>query len=372
MPSTTTPSTLAGEVIVFSGKLSSIERREAQHAVVRLGARVADEVTDQTTILVLGSAPNGGEDAGTGQERAQAVSAASARRIRIITESDFCRLAGVLTPDRLRQQFYAVKDIRGMYPVIRDDHLRYLEKLALVQPVARVRGDRYYSFADLSAIKQVAQGLEQGQRLRQVLRALEAARKGQLAFDFDLRSHATPARVVELDRSRGVAVPSRTPEMPPPAADPQARLAARYFLEGASLDGEDQKRDEAAAAYRKALVVDPELVPALVNLANTHYASDRLIEAQALYERAIRLEPDCFEAYFNLGNIHHDVGRYEDALACYEEAVALNPSYADAHFYLAVTLEKTGRSQEARPHWRSYQQLAPDGEWVELAKEFSE
>ena len=50
----------------------------------------------------------------------------------------------------------------------------------------------------------------------------------------------------------------------------------------------------------------------------------------------------------------------------------LNPRYADTHFYLAVTLEKIGRSQEARPHWQTYQDLAPDGEWVELAKEFSE
>jgi len=45
---------------------------------------------------------------------------------------------------------------------------------------------------------------------------------------------------------------------------------------------------------------------------------------------------------------------------------------ADAHFYLAVTFEKMGLSQDARPHWRAYQQLAPQGEWVELAKEFSE
>ena len=73
--------------------------------------------------------------------------------------------------------------------------------------------------------------------------------------------------------------------------------------------------EEAAAAYRKALVIDPDLVPAIVNLANIHYARDELIEAQALYERAIGLDPDCFEAHFNLGNIHHDLGRYEDALA---------------------------------------------------------
>ena len=95
-------------------------------------------------------------------------------------------------------------------------------------------------------------------------------------------------------------------------------------------------------------------------------------EAQALYERAIGLESDFFEAHFNLGNIYHDLGRFAEAQGCYRDAVALNGSYADAHFYLAVTLEKTGHSPEAKPHWRAYQQLAPQGEWVELAREFSE
>jgi hypothetical protein len=31
-----------------------------------------------------------------------------------------------------------------------------------------------------------------------------------------------------------------------------------------------------------------------------------------------------------------------------------------------------GQSAEAKPHWKAYQRLAPTGEWVELAKEFSE
>ena len=97
---------------------------------------------------------------------------------------------------------------------------------------------------------------------------------------------------------------------------------------------------------------------------------DQHIEAMALYERALSLDPDCFEAHFNLGNVHHDLSRFEDALASYREAVSLNPSYPEAHFYLAVTLEKMGRSPEARPHWRLYRELAPQGEWVELAKEF--
>src|SRR5205823_12186092 len=60
--------------------------------------------------------------------------------------------------------------------------------------------------------------------------------------------------------------------------------------------------------------------------------------------------------------IYHDLGRFPEAASCYRTAIDLNPQYADAHFYLAITLEKTGHSLEAKPHWRTYQQLSPDGE----------
>ena len=110
----------------------------------------------------------------------------------------------------------------------------------------------------------------------------------------------------------------------------------------------------------------------LPSLEATIEGIETIAEAQALYERAITLEPDVFEAHFNLGNIFHDLGRYTEAQVCYRDALKLNPTYAEAHFYLAVTLEKSGQSRDARPHWRAYQQLAPKGEWVDLAKEFSD
>jgi tetratricopeptide (TPR) repeat protein len=272
-----------------------------------------------------------------------------------------------------------VRDIRHLYPRITENHLRYLEKWGLIRPVPAAAGeDRVYSFADVATIKQLAQELEKTVPLKTALRALAAERAGQLALDFHA-SHSAPAKVVTLPpREPRRPAPDPRPGMAPagsvfPFSDPQAALAAKYFIEGSRLDdGEEKKMEDAAAAYRKALVIDPDLVPAIVNLANIHYARDELIEAQALYERAIGLDPDCFEAHFNLGNIHHDLGRYPDALVCYRDAVALNPGYPDAHFYLAVTLEKTGHSSEAKPHWRTYQELAPDGEWIELAREFSE
>jgi tetratricopeptide (TPR) repeat protein len=278
---------------------------------------------------------------------------------------------------------YTVRDLRSLYPAVTENHLRYLDKWGLVRAGAP-RGERVYSFADLLTIKQVAGELERGTPLRVILRSLLAERQGQLPLDFAtsaVASDAPRAKVVTLQARR---VTSLTPAAVYPGgatapagnafpfSDPQAALAAKYFIEGSRLDdGDPARMEEAAASYRKALVVDPDLVPAIVNLANLHYARDVMIEAQALYERAIALDRHCFEAHYNLGNINHDLGRFEHALACYRDAVALNPLYADAHFYLAVTLEKTGHSPEAKPHWKVYQELAPDGEWIELAREFS-
>jgi tetratricopeptide (TPR) repeat protein len=271
---------------------------------------------------------------------------------------------------------FGVRDIRNLYPRITENHLRYLEKWGLIR-AATARAGGEFSFTEVATIKQLAGELERNVPLKTALRTLTAEHQGQLELDFHA-SGTSPAKVVAL-QGRPARKTSDRPANPIaagnafPFSDPQAALAAKYFIEGSRLDdGDEGKLEEAAAAYRKALVIDPDLVPAIVNLANIHYARDELIEAQALYERAIGLDPDCFEAHFNLGNIHHDLGRYEDALVCYRDAVALNGTYPDAHFYLAVTLEKTGHSAEAKPHWRTYQELAPDGEWIELAREFSD
>ena len=276
--------------------------------------------------------------------------------------------AVVTTENERTTQHYGRRDIQAMYPALRLDHLRYLEKCGLIKPVIKNDSDSFFGFADLTALRQIAGELQQGAPFRAVVRNLQASRTGQLAFDF--RLDAQPARIIELK-----------PKVPPyslpfGANGPgpgELSEAEQYFLMGSLLDdGTLDRTDEAVKAYRRALDHDPDLVAALINLANIRYSRDELAEAQALYERAITLDPSYFEAHFNLGNIHHDHARYADAEASYRNALALNNSYPDAHFYLAVTLEKMGRSVDARTHWKTYERLAPEGEWVELAREFSD
>jgi tetratricopeptide (TPR) repeat protein len=298
--------------------------------------------------------------------RVEELNAQHSLAIQVLSEEQFCRLVGEPTPAELTRQLYATRDLLARYRGLREDHLRYLVKYGIVKPALRTNADTFFSFQDLAAIKLANEEVSQGVSFRSVLRTLLASRQGQLAFDF--RLDAAPAKIVTLQPR---------PPKPMPAGMVTLRRdtisAEEYFRAASDLDdGNEGTLEQAAGLYRKALECDPELVAALINLANIHYTHQETSEARALYERAIALESDFFEAHFNLGNIHHDLGEYDAARACYAEALDLNPYYADTHFYMAVTLEKMGLSREAGPHWRSYQQLAPQGEWVELAREFSE
>ena len=368
-----------GQVVVFTGKLVSVGRREARELIERLGGELADEVTSQTTMLIVGaaSADPGDSTRTEGLQTVELLKAAETNlqtpgKVRVLPEDEFCRLAG-LTPVEMLGRYHSVRQIRELYPRVREDHLRYLEKWNLVRSVVRTKNGRYYEFQDLRVIRQVSERLAGGVSFRAALRALVAARDGQLTLDFSQRmGEANPVKVVALTpRSDCENVASEPQSWQSSPA--KLSLAAKYFHEGASCDeGTEEDQSRALLAYRKALLLDPNLVPALVNLANIYYARDELVEAQALYERAMHLDTECFEVYFNLGNIHHDLGRYLDALENYRIAVGINRGYPDAHFYLAVTLEKIGHSAEAKAHWLAYRELAPEGEWVELAKEFSE
>jgi tetratricopeptide (TPR) repeat protein len=283
---------------------------------------------------------------------------------------------------------YGSRAIRDLYPGLREDRLRYLERWGVIHPVRVSGGERFYAFSDLAALRHASAELGKGVPFRTVVRDLralgqrqrETAQGAQLSFDFQPAREATPAKVIALGvrpaaRPDAPVVPDAPGRLTPSASDVAQRLAraAALFTEGAALDDGEPAHDEAVmAAYRQAAALDPAMTAALVNLANIHYARDRATEAEALYEKALTIDPGSFEAQYNLGNVLHDSGRFDAAARCYTGALTIEPGYADAHFYLAVTLEKLGRSPEAKAHWIAYRRLAPSGEWVELAREFSE
>ena len=96
-------------------------------------ARTADDVNAKTTMLVVGARDSVRRRRHSGRDRRTSArprqeQQAEARRgaeraarqrppIRILTEEEFCRLAGVPTPETLKQQYHALRDLLARYRV---------------------------------------------------------------------------------------------------------------------------------------------------------------------------------------------------------------------------------------------------------------
>ena len=154
---------LAGQQVALVGRLSLLTRRDTRSIVERLGGTFSTELTPRTTVVVLGA---------DGRDLPSHVR-------RVLSEAELCREAGLPDLETLRAHYYSARDLRGMYPVIREEHLRYLEKLGLIHSVAG-----RYSFTHLHVVKHAASELEGGASIGSVLRDLASADRGQLAFDF--------------------------------------------------------------------------------------------------------------------------------------------------------------------------------------------
>lgn len=148
------------------------------------------------------------------------------------------------------------------------------------------------------------------------------------------------------------------------------RRAAQLYALGCDLDEDPGRQADAAAAYERALALDPELANAWTNLGNVLYRAGDGREAEKMYRRAIELAPRQAEARYNLGYSMLERGLPDSAAACLREAVECDPGFADAWFNLAAALEACSRFRDALEAWKRYLDLRPgDGEWEARARE---
>jgi len=169
--------------------------------------------------------------------------------------------------------------------------------------------------------------------------------------------------------------------------------AAHHANLGAALLGQN-KRDEALAAYQRALALQPEYEEAhfsaaliLLELgrldearphldrslalrpgsAETHQALARLLarqgraeEAIATYRRALALRPESTDALNNLGNLLCTIGDLAGAKSCFERVIVLEPDRAEAHNNLGVAFRDQGMFDEAEACHKRALELQPD------------
>ncbi|MFM0052205.1 tetratricopeptide repeat protein [Caballeronia grimmiae] len=125
---------------------------------------------------------------------------------------------------------------------------------------------------------------------------------------------------------------------------------------------------ELEGVYRRLTEHAPEFAAADYNLGQvisrvTQLAGlERLDEAEAAYRRAIAVQPDYVLAYIALGNLlKESEARTDEMLATFRRAVELDPASAQARLNLAGGLLRIGEYAEAWPLWEArYDETWPE------------
>jgi len=154
---------------------------------------------------------------------------------------------------------------------------------------------------------------------------------------------------------------SRIPVEIPPEAEPPVSTET---IEKMGMDGiaafEKGNFEGAKAAYERVLVVEPNNLPALVNLGATEYRLGNFDEAERLLRRSLQIKPDNPTAWLNLGMIY--LGREEPmrALAAIAQAVVHAPGDPVARNYLGVAAGRNRWFDAAESELRRAIELRPD------------
>lgn len=178
------------------------------------------------------------------------------------------------------------------------------------------------------------------------------ALSGQLLLNFDA-----------ADLRKLAAFPTKVVE---PAV--KEREAEAHFQHGLHLEETGAPAEQAVAAYKKAIDLNPYAAGALVNLGTLFYRMRKFADAETHYRRAIEADPKYPLAHFNLGNLYDEMGDLERARQHYETALAVNTSYSDAHFNLALLCERSGQTLQAVGHWKAYLKLDGSSSWARVAR----
>ncbi len=111
--------------------------------------------------------------------------------------------------------------------------------------------------------------------------------------------------------------------------------------------GEQQRFTEATASYMTALRLDPDYVPACVNLADLYRVQGQDDLGEPLLRRAIDAAPNQAAAHHALGLLLARQGRTPDAVDALRRAAGLDPDNLRFGYVYAVALHSSGREPEA-------------------------
>lgn len=266
-----------------------------------------------------------------------------------------------------------VAELLGLSPA----HIRGFARSGFLSPERGPRGAYRFSFQDiilLRAAKELVSAQIAPTRIRNALLKL----RSQLPTGRPLtavRIVAQGDRVVVRDagtlwqpESGQFQFDFAVSEMADQLAPVARRVAGEAHEACQSLDSdgwynlgfelEPVEPNEARAAYRRAVELDPLNAEAHINLGRLLQAKGCVADAEIHYRRALEAAPENPTAAFNLGTVLEDTKRPDEAAQAYLLAIKLDPNFVDAHFNLARLYEAAGKLEAAIRHLRSCKVLS--------------
>jgi tetratricopeptide (TPR) repeat protein len=342
----------ANQIVVFTGKLSSFQRREAQKIVHKSGGTTPARVTTDTTLLVIGEGYLKEIVKSNKLKRAEEINA-SGGQIRIISESEFLEMAGLESRITLEEKYYSLERVQNIFPKIRPDLVKYFARWGLFKPAVKTNAHQYYQFKDLLIFRQINELLSQDLPLRKIAARLAETRSPSPQIPISFEEFKPRGQILSLHI----------------APQPVERTAEEWYALGYEYDTEPETHEKAIEAYENALTQNPNYVEAMINLANIYYAKRELTRGRQLLERAVQLDPNNHTIYYNLGNLYDETAELQKSIKSYHKALELHPEYEPALFNLALVYERLGLVGKAEVLWRKYLEVDPMGEWATIARE---
>ena len=143
---------------------------------------------------------------------------------------------------------------------------------------------------------------------------------------------------------------SRALRLDPAMAEPRLNLGNML---------RDHGHGAAAAAYRSAIALRPELAAAYENLGGLHRGQGRSAEAERACRRAIRLNPMAAEGHNGLANVLQERDELDGAVAAYRRGLAIDPAHTAACNNMGIALRGLHRTAEATACHRRAVRLDP-------------
>jgi tetratricopeptide (TPR) repeat protein len=370
---------LRGQQVSITGRLASMSRKEAMRRLELAGATYAIEPGEATNLLVVG---NGGPPLGEDGLLTQSLCDARALQdagapLCIVQEEELLELLGLQDPREDLGRLYTTEQLSRILDVA-PRQIRAWVRHGLIEPVQVVRRLSFFDFRQVATARALSRLTRSGVTPAVIRKSLEQLGLwlGRGAQSLAQLETLESSRLLVVRTEEGLAEPTGQLRLgfddddEPGEAPAGSRLRATpdWFELGAEAE-EDERLEDAAVAYERAIERGGTAPEICFNLGNTYYSLERAADAVQSLLTAVELDPEYVEAWNNLGNIMAELGELDEAFACFRHALELEPTYADAHYNLAEILAEQGDYDEAREHWRAYLCNDPFSSWAEEVRE---